>query len=83
MGIKLKVDERGRVTIPTEVREALGVEPSSAIIAEEREEGLLLYKRISPGEFLKEAAELQEEIRKTKVAKEEALKAKDIWKTRP
>ncbi|MEE8167304.1 MAG: AbrB/MazE/SpoVT family DNA-binding domain-containing protein [Candidatus Hydrothermarchaeales archaeon] len=83
MGIKLKVDGRGRVTIPIEVRGALGIEPNKDIVAEEREEGLLIYKKISPDEFLREATKLQEEIRTTKVTKEDALKAKDIWKTMP
>lgn len=83
MGIRLKVDERGRVTLPSEVREALGIRPSRDIVVEEREEGLLIYKKISPEEFLREATKLQKEIKETKAASEDALRAKEIWKTLP
>lgn len=82
MGIKLKVDERGRVTLPAEVREALGVIQNSEVAAEEREEGLLLYRKITPEEFLRETMELQGKIKATKVKREDALKAKEIWKAR-
>lgn len=82
MGTKLKVDERGRITLPVEMREALGIRPSSEVVAEEREEGLLVYKKITPEEFLSEARNLQEKIKATKVAREEALKAKEIWKAK-
>lgn len=83
MGIKLKVDERGRVTLPAEMRDAFVARPGSEVAAEVREEGLLLYRKVAPEEFLKEAEELQEKIRATKVAKEDALKAKEIWKVKP
>lgn len=82
MGIKLKVDERGRITIPTEIREAMKIEPLNMVVAEEKEEGLLIYKQIEPEEFIGTARELQESIKATKVAKEDALKAKEIWKGR-
>lgn len=82
MGIKLKVDERGRITVPAEIREAVGIKPMEEVTAEEREEGLLIYKRLKPAEFIGEARELQEKIKATKAAKEEPLKVKDIWKTR-
>ncbi len=83
MGIKIKVDERGRVTLPAEVRDALVARPGSEVAAEVREEGLLLYRKVAPDEFLKKAEELREKIRATKVAKEDALKAKEIWKVKP
>ena len=83
MGIKLKIDERGRVTLPAEVRKALRIKKGDEITAEEREEGLLIYKKITPEEFLKEARDIQEKIKATKVAKEEALRVKEIWKGEP
>ncbi len=83
MGIKLNIDDRGRVTLPVEVRDALSARAGGEVAAEVREEGLLLYRKIAPEEFLKEAGELQEKIKATKVAKEDALKAKEIWKAKP
>lgn len=82
MGIRLKIDERGRVTLPAEVRETLGIGPSNELVAEEREGGLLLYKKITPSEFMSEARELQEKIKASKIAKEDALKVKEIWKAK-
>lgn len=83
MGIKLKIDERGRITLPAEVRKALKIKKGTEITAEEMEEGLLIYKKITPEEFLKEAHDIQEKIKATKVAKEEVLKVKEIWKGEP
>ncbi|MFH1774035.1 MAG: AbrB/MazE/SpoVT family DNA-binding domain-containing protein [Methanobacteriota archaeon] len=82
MGINLKVDRRGRVTLPAVVRETLAARPGSEVAAEVIDEGLLLYRKVAPDEFLKEAGELQEKIKATKTAKEDALKAKEIWKAR-
>jgi AbrB family looped-hinge helix DNA binding protein len=83
MGIKLKVDERGRITVPAGIREAIGIKPMGEVTAEKREEGLMIYKQLNPEEFISEARALQAEIKATKVSKEEPLKVKEIWKTRP
>lgn len=80
MGIKLKVDERGRITVPAEVREAVGIKPMGEVMAEEKEEGLLIHRQLNPAEFIKEARETQEKIKATKIGKEEPLKVKEIWK---
>jgi AbrB family looped-hinge helix DNA binding protein len=82
MGIKVKVDERGRITLPAEVRKFLNIEPGNEIIAEKRKEGLLISKKITPEEFLMEAEELQKKIKETKKAEEEPLRVKEIWKAR-
>lgn len=51
MGISTKIDERGRVTIPQEVREALGLKPDEKLVIERSEEGILLRPQMSEKEF--------------------------------
>lgn len=38
----LQIDERGAVMLPEELRKAIGLEPGSTVVAEQRPDGLLL-----------------------------------------
>ena len=80
IGIKGRVDKRGRITVPVEFRELLGINPGDIVIIEKKGEELVISKPISPEEFLKEAEELQDKVKETKVTDVEVLKVKEMWK---
>lgn len=80
---KVKADERGRITIPGEIRESLGIGPNTELIIEKRGSTLILSKELTPEEFIKEARRFQEEIEASKFEAAEPLRMKEIWKGKP
>ncbi len=82
MRIKTKVDHRGRITIPSEIRSLLGIKPEQEVIVERRDDEMVISKPIEPEEFIEEARGLQEAIKASKIGKEEPLKIKEIWGSR-
>ncbi|HEX5052480.1 MAG TPA: AbrB/MazE/SpoVT family DNA-binding domain-containing protein [Planctomycetota bacterium] len=42
MQAKVTIDERGALTIPAAMRQALGLEPNDEVLLEETEQGLLI-----------------------------------------
>jgi len=80
---RVKTDERGRITIPGEIRESLGIGPDTELIMEKRGSALILSKELTPEEFIEEARRFQEEIKASKLEKVEPLKVKEIWKGKP
>lgn len=82
MGIsgKTRVDDRGRITIPNEVREALGITPETDLFFEAGESELVLSKPLKPEEFIAQAHRFMEELKSSKVEAAEPLKMKEIWK---
>jgi len=61
--LKLKVNEKGQILIPKVLREKYNIEEGKFILAELREEGILLKSRPTPEEILKR---LQEHVSKLK-----------------
>ncbi len=51
MGISTRIDERGRVTIPKEIREALGLKTDEKLLIERIGKKIILRPRISEKEF--------------------------------
>ncbi len=49
--IEVKVTSRGQVTIPKEIREALGVQPGDRLVFEESPEGVVIHKRVETSPF--------------------------------
>ena len=50
---ELKLDEKGRVMIPREVREALGIKPGESLRLTVEGDKMVLTRPMSPEEFLK------------------------------
>ena len=80
VGMKVRVDERGRITIPNKIREDLGINPDTELTIEAQGSTLVLFKRLSPEELIDEARRLQRELQSSKIGEEEPLKVKKIWK---
>jgi AbrB family looped-hinge helix DNA binding protein len=51
-GMGITVDDRGRVTLPQELRDALGLVPGQEVHVERTERGLLLRKATTVEEFI-------------------------------
>ncbi|KPV65546.1 MAG: hypothetical protein AOA65_0054 [Candidatus Bathyarchaeota archaeon BA1] len=83
MGVRVKVDERGRITIPTEIRDSLGIGANTELILEKRWNEVVLLKPLSPEEFIKQAHEFMKEVEAFKVETLEPLKVKEIWREKP
>jgi len=83
MGIKVRVDERGRITIPNEFRDSLGIGANTELIIERRESEVVLLKPLSPEEFIRQAHELMKEIEASKVERLDPLKVKEVWREKP
>ncbi len=79
MGIKTKVDHRGRITILSEIRSILDIKSEKEVIVEQRGDEMAVSKPIEPEEFIEEARGLQEAIKTSKVGEEDSLKVKEIW----
>jgi len=79
----IRVDERGRITIPGEMRESLGIGPDTQLVIEKKGPALVISKELTPDEFIREARGLQEEIRASKSESVEPLKVKEVWKGSP
>lgn len=48
---EVKVTSRGQVTIPKEIREALGVQPGDRLIFELSADGVVIHKRVETSPF--------------------------------
>lgn len=77
---KTRVDDRGRITIPGEIREMLGITPETELAFEVGESELVLSKPLEPEEFITQAHRFMEELKASKVGKAKPLKIKEIWK---
>ena len=53
MGI-IEIDERGRITIPKEERERLGLTPGRKILIREKDGALIIKRFVSPDKFISE-----------------------------
>jgi AbrB family looped-hinge helix DNA binding protein len=71
------VDDRGRVTLPQELRDALGLHPGQEVHVELTEGGLLMRRATTPEEFI-ERLEGCVDSRRTGRRKD-PLKVKDMW----
>lgn len=49
----VKVTSRGQVTIPKEIREALGVQPGDQLVFEESSDGVVIHKQVDTSSFEK------------------------------
>lgn len=81
MGINMgesKVDERGRVTIPKEVREKAGLKPGDHVQVFAMDGGVNIQKTIDLEEFIKELGGCI-----TVEGDLDPLKLKEIWRTAP
>ncbi|MFQ5710972.1 MAG: AbrB/MazE/SpoVT family DNA-binding domain-containing protein [Candidatus Geothermarchaeales archaeon] len=83
MNLIVRLDERGRVTIPSEVRKSLGIDKDAELILEVRGSRIVLTKKLSPEEFIAEAHILQGEIEASKTGEMESLKPREIWRGKP
>jgi len=57
---ELKLDEKGRVMIPREVREALGIKPGESLRLTVEGDKMVLTRPMSPEEFLKKKGVIKE-----------------------
>jgi len=80
MSMGVRLDERGRVTIPSEVRESLGIDKDAELVLEVQGSRIVLSKKLSPEEFIEEVHILQREIEASKRGEMEPLKVKEIWR---
>lgn len=71
------VDDRGRVTLPQDLRDAMGIRPGQEVRVERTERGILVRKASTPDEF-RAALEGCFDSRRTGIPVD-PLKAKDIW----
>jgi AbrB family looped-hinge helix DNA binding protein len=71
------VDDRGRITLPQELRDALGIRPGQDVRVERTERGILVRRASTPQEFI-EQLEGCFDSRKTGKAVD-PLKAKEMW----
>ncbi len=53
MGI-IEIDDRGRITIPKEERERLGLTPGRKILIREKDGALIIKRFVSPDNFISE-----------------------------
>ncbi len=72
MGIT-SIDKRGRVVIPKELRENLGLKPDQSLVIEPRAKEIVLRPALKVEEFI---VELKGCIRGSRV---EPVKLKEIW----
>ena len=72
------VDDRGRITLPQEMRDALGLQPGKEVRVERVENGIVIRRAISKEEFIEK---LEGCVDSSKVAGKriDPLKIKDIW----
>ncbi len=74
MGI-IEIDDRGRITIPKEERERLGLTPGKKVLIREKDGALIIKRFVSPDTFI---SELKGCIT-IKEHKIDPLKLKDMW----
>lgn len=74
MGI-IEIDDRGRITIPKEERERLGLTPGKKVLIREKDGALIIKRFVSPDKFI---SELKGCIT-IKEHKVDPLKLKEMW----
>ncbi len=74
MGI-IEIDERGRITIPKEERERLGLTPGKKVLIREKDGALIIKRFVSPDKFISELKGCVT-IKDHRI---DPLKLKEIW----
>jgi AbrB family looped-hinge helix DNA binding protein len=80
MGIKMgkaKVDDRGRLTLPVDIRDKLGLVPGTEVNVLETDRGVLIQSRVTKEEFIQELKGCITE--QNQVQTIEPLDLKKIW----
>ncbi len=83
MGIemgKIRVDGRGRITLPCEIRDAVGLAPGMEVTVQKTEKGILVRPGISKEDFIKGLKSCI--TKKNQAAPVNPLKLKKIWGVR-
>jgi AbrB family looped-hinge helix DNA binding protein len=75
-----RVDKRGRVLVPKELRERFGLDPGTPVIVEADEDGVKLRRAIPQREALRRLAGIIP--RSAGPPSVDSLEAKRIWETR-
>ena len=57
-----KIDNKGRIFIPLEIRERLNIKPGEKVIFQVDQEKLIVQKAVEPEDFIKKAKELQNHL---------------------
>ncbi len=63
--ISLKVDNKGRVTLPTKLRKNLGIKPGDTLFLQEQAKHFVLKKAVNPFDVLASDAAREHEEGKT------------------
>ena len=71
------VDDRGRITLPQEVRDSLGLQPGQEVHVEVSERGLLLRRATTRDEFIERLEGCVDSARTGR--RDDPLKVKDMW----
>jgi len=77
VGMTTKIDERGRATIPQEIRKSLRLKPGQELVVERRAGGIILRPQMNEMEFIKELEGCITEA--NQVSKLSPMKLKEIW----
>jgi AbrB family looped-hinge helix DNA binding protein len=70
------VDDRGRITLPQEMREAFGIRPGQEVRLDRTDRGILVRRATTPEEFIEQ---LEGCFDSSRSGTSDPLKAKDIW----
>ena len=60
-----KIDEKGRICIPVELRKKLDLKPGEKMIFQINGNNIIVRKAISPAEFVKKSEKFQKHIKET------------------
>ena len=77
MGI-IEIDDRGRITIPKEERERLGLIPGRKVLIREKDGALIIKRFVSPNKFISELKGCIT-IKENRI---DPLKLKEIWRVK-
>ncbi len=85
MDVPTKVDDRGRVLIPQELRTRSGIKPGQDVRVEIEDEGnLVIQPVLSSDEFLEDATgAINEDTRRAEAEPIDPLELKQMWKPSP
>jgi len=73
------IDDRGRILIPKEIRDRLGLQPGNAARLEVEEGKLIIMPPLSPSDFIRQ---MEGCIRKAEPVMD-PLKLKEMWERAP
>ena len=77
--MKAKLDAESRLVIPGNIRDELNITAKEEEVLEKIADKEIDLKPLSPEEFLKEAHNLADDIRRTKIREIDPLKVKKMW----